>query len=58
MALVKALVDKESLAVTGRGPATGDRLADVLRIRPYLATPYFGARRQLVEQLKCWLQLV
>lgn len=51
---LRALVEKRSLTVTGRGPATRYRLAAPARVRAYLEVPYYrrppvGYRREFLE---------
>lgn len=51
---LKTLVERGSLSVVGRGPATRYRLADAMRIRAYLETPWHerapvGHRREFLD---------
>ena len=39
---LKGLLEKGTLSVTGRGPATRYRVAGVARINAHLETPYYG----------------
>ena len=51
---LRALVEKGTLTVAGRGPATRYRLADVMRVRAHLEVPYYqrepvGYRREFLD---------
>ena len=52
--VLKTLVEKGTLTVTGRGPATRYRLAGITRVRAHLQTPYYqrppvGHRREFLD---------
>ena len=52
--VLRTLVEKGTLTVKGRGPATRYRLADIMRVRAHLQTPYYqrpavGHRREFLD---------